>query len=283
MLLTGYGVTTGAWGELPPMLTTVRRILVEYPGIAGAPPARGRLTTSRLADGVVAVLDQAGIDAACIVGVSFGGMVAQEAALRHPDRVRSLVLACTSPGGPDAPITDTARLVTLAGLRPRRSDTPDARLSRLVPLVFSETFRRDATSRLRDEQHRILAALAPRPAARRQLAALVTHDTSRRLGVIRQPTLVLHGGQDKVVPAANAVLLARLIPHATLAVFATAGHAFYLEHPDQVAEQVTAFVRATADTRTSAPAVLAGRDVARHAWTAARRARHVLRTIHTDA
>jgi 3-oxoadipate enol-lactonase len=175
-----------------------------------------------LAADAAGVLDRLSLPAAHVYGVSMGGMIAQELAIRFPDRVRGLVLGATTPGGPRAIRPTLAELRALAG---------DLRRDRGAHL-FSPAFRREHPA----EARRLLAAFArhrpPPQGVVSQLLATVYHDTASRLGQIQAPTLVLHGDQDAMSPLANARVLAERIPDAELAVLPGAGHAYALEQPE---------------------------------------------------
>jgi pimeloyl-ACP methyl ester carboxylesterase len=198
----------------------------------GAGRSRGlRWPTSipELAGDAVRLLDALGIDSAHVYGLSMGGMVAQEVALRFPSRVRALVLGATSHGGPRAvlPSPRVAAALTSRG-------APAAVRAELVGrALFSERFRREHPDVV--AQH--LRNLAAHPAALHgvlgHLAAATYHDTRARLPRISAPTLVLHGGADELTPPRNARLLADRIPDATLALLPGVGHGYLLEAPEE--------------------------------------------------
>jgi len=179
----------------------------------------GGLPTSmpQLAADAAALLDRLGIESAHVHGLSMGGMIAQELALRFPERVRGLILGGTTPGGP------LAARPTLAELRAVRG---------LGSLVFSREFRERHPERVRELLRHFRAHRAPPRSMLTQLWASVYHDTVSRLGDIQAPTLVMHGDADGMTPLANARLLAERIPDAELAVLPGAGHAFLLEQPE---------------------------------------------------
>ena len=196
---------------------------------AGRSPAPWRPTSiPELAGDAVRLLDALGLDAAHVYGLSMGGMIAQEMALRFPDRVRALVLGGTSHGGPRA-VLPSPRVAS--ALLSRRA--PAALRAEVVGrALFTPGFRQREPDRVRD----YLALLGRHRSSARgtlsHLTASTWHDTRARLGQITAPTLVLHGAQDELTPVANARLLADAIPDATLAVVQDAGHAYLLVQPD---------------------------------------------------
>ncbi len=181
-----------------------------------------------LAGDAVRLLDALGIDSAHVYGLSMGGMIAQEVALRFPDRVRALVLAGTTHGGPRAALPSPR----IAAARASRG-TPAALRAELVGrALFTPGFREREPELVR----RYLGLLGQHRSSARgmvsHLTAATYHDTRARLGRITAPTLVLHGAQDELTPPANARLLARAIPGATLELVPDAGHAYLLERPE---------------------------------------------------
>jgi 3-oxoadipate enol-lactonase len=198
----------------------------------------------------LALADQLGWERFLLLGVSFGGMVAQEVAIRAPARVIGLVLACTSSGGAggaSAPLHELAalpppeRLRRLIALADRRAASDPAIHRRLAALL--EPLSTDAAA-----DPRLRAGNA------RQLEARRHHDTHARLGAIAAPTLVAAGHYDELAPLANSQALAAAIPGARLEVF-EGGHGFL--HEDARAWPVVAeflLAQAAASSRsTSSP------------------------------
>jgi 3-oxoadipate enol-lactonase len=179
------------------------------------------------ADDAAALLDAVGWDDCLVVGVSFGGMVAQEVAIRHPGRVRRLVLACTSAGGAGGA---SYPLHTLVDLSP--AERSDVRME-LIDTRWDETWRRanPKMAKLLGERMGLEADDGtPAPGLTNQLAARAGHDTADRLGSIACPTLVCGGRFDGIAPPANSEFLARAIPGARLEMF-DGGHAFFMQDP----------------------------------------------------
>jgi pimeloyl-ACP methyl ester carboxylesterase len=197
---------------------------------AGRSPAPWRITSiPELAGDAVRLMDALGVDSAHVYGLSMGGMVAQEVAIRFPDRVRGLVLGCTSHGGPRAVLPSPRIAAALTS----RGAPAQLRAQLVSEALFSESFRRREPALARH----YLGLLAQHPTSARglvsHLAASTYHDTRARLSRISAPTLVLHGALDALTPVANAHLLAEAIPDATLTVLPDAGHGYLLERPDE--------------------------------------------------
>jgi len=195
-----------------------------------------------MADDALAVLDDLGIRTAHVMGASLGGMVAQELAVRHAERVGRLVLACTTPGWPFAypmPAASVRLIAATRGLRP--ADT----VRRHVENALSA-----ATVQRRPELvDRIIAQQRSGPARDPDAWAAQAAGGARYAGGLRQariraPTLVLHGDADTVVDPRNARLLAGRIPVADLVIFPGLGHLFFWEDPDGFSAAVARFLLA---------------------------------------
>ncbi len=194
-------------------------------GQSGVPP--GPYSMADYADDAAALLDAVGWDDVLVLGVSFGGMVAQELAIRHPDRVRRLVLACTSSGGTGGvsyPLQELAKL------------DPETRTIRQLEVLdtrWDEEWRRThaAQVQLMTERFHLEPPDPDNEASRGpalQLEARSHHDTADRLVQIKCPTLVCGGRFDGVAPPANSEFLAGNIAGARLAMF-EGGHLFLVQ------------------------------------------------------
>lgn len=187
----------------------------------------GPYSMADYADDAAALMADQNWDQACVVGVSFGGMVAQELALRHPTRVRRLVLACTSPGGAGGASYPFHEIEHLQG---------EDRARFLMPI--SDT-RRDAAWQAANAQdyERFVQLAAADPfagepgraeGAHRQLEARARHDTWDRLDRIACPTLIAAGRYDGVALPATQTRMAARIPGAELQWF-EGGHLFMMQ------------------------------------------------------
>jgi pimeloyl-ACP methyl ester carboxylesterase len=156
-------------------------------------------------------------------------LVAKQPVLRHPDRVRSLVLGATHAGGPRAVAPDPDVLQFFAR-RPSMKPEEAARAS--VPFNYGPRCRTEYPERIAEDLRRRLEHPFPEQAYRAQLLAATLHNCHRRLTRIEAPTLVVHGRHDRMIPVANAEVLAESIPGATLHVLDESGHLYPTEEPE---------------------------------------------------
>ena len=182
-----------------------------------------------LAADAAGLLREIGVESAHVCGLSMGGMIAQELAIRFPERVRGLVLGGTTPGGPRAARPTLRELRALGSAA--AGGWRDGERSWLGEWVFSEAFRREQPERARELLRRFGRHRATPQGVWAHWWASVYHDTTSRLPCIQAPTLVMHGEHDAMVPISNARLLAAKIPGAELCIVAGAGHAYMLERP----------------------------------------------------
>jgi pimeloyl-ACP methyl ester carboxylesterase len=225
VLLEGLGGDIPGWRRnIPRLAEELRVIAYDLRGNGRSDPPEGPVTMETFVDDTVGLLDHLDIDSAHVYGQSFGGMVAQEIALAHPERVRSLVLAATHPGRKHA--------VPVEGTVPK--DAPWLAL-------YSPGFAEAHPDHVRED----LRAGTPQDsgAARRQWEAMRDFDSWDRLPGLRVPTLVLHGAEDRTISADNARLLVERIPGARLHLLEGAGHVYHSERPEEADAAVLAFIR----------------------------------------
>ena len=200
-------------------------------GRSGRPPL-DTLTMEQLADDAAALLDHVGVDRATVIGHSYGGFIAQEFALRQPDRLDGLVLIDTTPGqlgegetadnqGPPPP----AELVELMSVPPANDDE----FAAMAPKTFPFYFHRPEQVDFEDHFGGIIFAAG---AMMQSMMALAGWSAVDRLGTITAPTLVLCGRHDVVTSYPQAERIAARIPGAELHIFEDSGHFPWLEEPE---------------------------------------------------
>jgi 3-oxoadipate enol-lactonase len=229
LLVMGLGMNaTGWWRTVPVLAERFRVVAFDNRGVGRSARPPGPYTMSQLADDCVAVLDAAGVERAHVYGLSLGGMIAQELALRHPARVGALVLGATTPGGRAAiPIDEASRAFFV-----RRAAMPaEEAVWASVPYNYGAATREHHGELIaQDIVQRLRFPVESEP-YRAQLAAALGHDAADRLGAIGAPTLVVHGEADRMVPPANARVLAARIPGARLQTWPGAGHLYPTDEP----------------------------------------------------
>ena len=240
LLVMGLGMAATGWWRTIPVLARRFRVLAfdnRGSGRSGCP--RGPYTLAQLVGDALAVLDAAGEARAHVYGISLGGMIAQELALRAPERVRSLVLGATSAGGADHEPPDDE---TTGFLRRRAAMPAEEGVWASIPYLYgTATLARAAGRVAEDVEQRLRFPLDSR-GYQAQLAAAATHDVSARLTAIGAPALVLHGDADRIVPVGNGRRLADGLPKASYRELAGAGHLYTTDAPE-AADAVVTFLR----------------------------------------
>jgi aminoacrylate hydrolase len=240
--IMGFALDQRFWAtQIPAVTATHRFITFDHRGLGRSTRA---LPTSieEMADDTVGLMDHLGIDKAIVFGISMGGAVAQQVALRHPDRVRGLILGVTWA----RPIEFMRRQTLLARDIIEARGTEGLLQAALLWMFTPEFFEMG-----RDVIDRMVAAFfaetgpeATEPAVlTAQLEAIEKHDTLAELGQISCPTLVLGGRRDMMVPAFASQEIARSIPGAELTLFET-GHGCMVEEMEAFNARVAGFLAA---------------------------------------
>ena len=239
LLIMGLGLSGGAWWRTVPVLSRRLRVITfDNRGIGHSRAFSYAYTTEALADDAVSVLDDAGLDRVHVYGFSLGGMVAQQLALRHPERVRSLVLGATTAGGPRA-VRPDAEVMTFFRRRPGMRAEEAAWAS--VPFNYGPRCRAEHVDRIEEDIAQRLAHPFAERAYRAQVFAAGLHNCYGHLASIDVPTLVVHGRHDRIIPVANAHLIAERIPGAHLRILEESGHLYATEEPE-VDDAIAAFL-----------------------------------------
>ena len=210
-------------------------------GDSDAPP--GPYTVAEMASDLEAVLAEAGVDEAHVVGASMGGMIAQRYALDY-DRAASLALLCSSPGGDDAIPTPEETRAYMFDV-PDDADEREAIRYKMTP-ALSAGFADANPDLLSDVVDWRLASDANEDARNAQAAAVAAFDASDELSALDLPVLVCHGTADEVLPVENAHLLYERLPNSELHLFEGGPHLFFVEQADAVTDRLRSFLDARA-------------------------------------
>lgn len=242
LLITGLAAKRQGWRrQLPVFGQRYRTIIFDNRDIGDSDFATTPYHTADQAEDAAALLQALGVTRAHIAGISMGGFIALELALRHPEMVEKLVLTSTSAGGRTHVAPHWLMTMMLVMPRIRRQEPGMAAKS-----VYARIMAPDYCAAHPEEWENIaeLARYRPQPAVayRRQLQACQRHDVAARLGEIAAPTLVIHGTVDPLVPVANGKYLAEHIPGARLILYPDTGHIPIVERAEDYNRDVLAFL-----------------------------------------
>ncbi len=237
LLIMGMSGTLKHWGE--PFLDSLRQdfdtIVYDHRGVGDSSGVSEPFTIAALAADAAALLDALGLETAHVMGISMGGMVAQELALSHPEKLRSLTLGCTYSGGEGSALTreEVMKMLAEAMVSGDRKRAIKAAWQANV----SQGYAADEQAYAAFEEIGLERGVAV-PVVMEQVKAIAGHDTSARLPELDTPTLVIHGTEDEMLPVANGRMIAELIPGARLEIMNGVGHLFFWEEPGRSAQLV---------------------------------------------
>ena len=234
LLLMGFGMRGLVWQpQIRDLERDHRLVYFDNRGLGESDPSPTPVARMcDLADDAIRVLDAAGHATAHVVGVSMGGMAAQELTLRYPQRVRTLALIATHAGGPRAvmPTLKGLRLFIRANTSPKRD-----RLQALQELLYPPEFLATVDPAKLGERIRAqVGQPAPPEALLVQFSAVTRHDTRRCLRRIQVPTLVVKPHHDILIRPRNSDYLAREIPGAELLHLRDGGHGAIFQCADEI-------------------------------------------------
>jgi len=242
-LLLIPGFASGAWSwswQIEEFAKNFQVVTFDPRGISRSKIDDGdSVSITTIADDIVALLDKLETRRAHILGISFGGFVALDFALRYPERTQRLVLASTSFGGPNhvAP-----SMPVLAAFASTDGLNTAERIRKYLTVAFSPEFVKtegatvDRFCELRENN------FVPREVYMQQLQSALSFDVESQLSNIRSETLVITGDRDVVVPTQNSRNLAAAIPNARLEIIHDSGHMAFIEKASEFNRLVTDFL-----------------------------------------
>jgi 3-oxoadipate enol-lactonase len=237
LLIQGMSATHLAWGR--PFLDELERsfevIVFDNRGMGLSGQAELPFTVADLAADTAGLLDALELESAHVVGISMGGMIAQELALAHPERIRTLTIGASYCGGPKGTLMAPEDLQMLGAAY--TSGVPERVFRAMWEINLSPDFRTE-DSRFEAFTEMGSSLPAPQPVVLQQMQACAAHDTYERLAQIDLPTLVIHGDADRLLGYDNGCQIASLIPGARLETLAGVGHMFWWEQPRRSAELI---------------------------------------------
>ena len=234
LMFNGIGANLELGFPLLSELDETGAIIFDVPGVGGSPLPALPYRPSTLARMARRLIDEFGHEQVDVSGVSWGGGLAQQFAYQYPKRCRKLVLAATSAGWVMVPGSPSV----LSKMASFKRYTDRGYMRSIAAEIYGGDFREDDTL-----IHAHADAMRPASSSgyRLQLLAMVGWTSVPWLWSLKQETLVLSGTDDPLIPVANARLLARLIPKATLELVDN-GHLFMVTRPKETADTIEAFL-----------------------------------------
>ena len=247
VLIMGLGADHRSWGpQISAFKHDFTMLTFDSRGIGKSARVTEPYTLRTLADDVIGLMDHVGFGKAHVLGVSLGGMVAQEVAINYPERVRKLVLVSTTPGG-GGPETMHPELLKATGFKdgsmPSAAGVKDVDVKKFIGPLVSLAFNRWRYRLFLVPLARVYMRLGGIGGIAAQFRAVQDHDTRDRLGLIKAPTLVITGAADRVVPPSWSDVLATRIPNARLVKVEGGSHAFHMEMKDRFNREVLDFLK----------------------------------------
>jgi len=245
VFISGLGAGTWAWEpQIPFFSRRYQMISFDNRGAGRSSTPPGPYSIEQMALDSIRLLHSLDIDKTFVVGLSMGGMIAQELALILPHRISGLVLAATHPGGmmrisgsPEV----YERLINNNGL------SQEEIVEKNIPALFSPktvSHRPKIIQAYRERQKDIPEQ--PEHAFAAQQEAIQEFDCSKRLSKIKAPTLVLAGEDDQLIPAENARRMAEHIPDSQVSILPDAGHLIHMEQTQEFNKAIDTFFQARA-------------------------------------
>ncbi len=242
IVINGYGGSAADWDPvfIDSLSGFAELICVDNRGIAGSELGEEELTIEVMAADVAAVMDEHGIERGAVLGWSMGGYIAQALAASRPERVSSMALLATDPGGDVAIRGRADDWATLTD----HSGSPRERADRLLAILFPEAVAEGLGEDVRELVAQAQAGLSMEALAAQERAMDLWHSepAEQRLEAISAGVLCAAGRDDRVIPARNSAILAERLPDAWLARFPGAGHAFMAQYPARLAALIRVFL-----------------------------------------
>ena len=240
VMVMGLGANKDWWG--PPLVDAISKkyktIIFDNRGTGRTDTPETNFSIKTMADDTVGLMDALKIRKAHILGISLGGMAAQELVLNHADRVEKLVL-CSTMCGTSHSVMNPQVVVQLQSAG---GQTPAEFINGVIQLLYPPEFIKANPAIVKETARLMLIAPTRQDMYMRQLGATVTFDTYDRLPMIKTPTLVMHGKKDILIPPENGKIIADRIPGAKLVNFEKTGHALFTVETDAVLKTLFQFL-----------------------------------------
>jgi pimeloyl-ACP methyl ester carboxylesterase len=246
VLIMGYRLSSAAWPArfVEALAKKFTVVAFDNRGTGQSDKPVTGYALANMARDVAALLDEIGIERACVLGYSMGGAIAQEFTRQFPHRVAGLILCATMCGGPRATFADAS---VVRVMRDLDGYSPEQIARRIWEVTYAPGYLKENREQAEDQMRRETALPTPLHAADLQFQAFAEFDGAKALSQIRCPTLVLTGDLDRLIRPENSKMLAQLIPGAKLVVIADGGHRVLWEAVEKCTDLIDGFLSSTSN------------------------------------
>jgi pimeloyl-ACP methyl ester carboxylesterase len=226
--------------QIPALSEHFQVLVFDNRGAGRSDQPEEEYSISLFADDTAALMKSLGLSSAHVLGISMGGYIGQELAIDYPEMVRRLILGCTGPGGSQAVLMSPERLTKFIA---NKGLSPEDILLKDMDIYFSEGFIQERPEKIKEFVEISMRYYQPPESFLRQFAACQKHDTFERLQRIAQPTLIMTGDDDPLVPPGNSRILKEMIPQSLLEFFPAGRHCFFMEFASKFNQRVIDFLK----------------------------------------
>ncbi len=243
LLIMGYGSNCSHWFAIRDSLAKEHRVIIfDNRGTGRSDKPDIPYTAEMMTGDIIGLLDAIGIGATNVFGVSMGGMIAQEFALRYPGRLKSLILGCTSCGGPNA-IKSTAEATAFLFDPERAKLSNEEKAYSTIPWLWNKDFIDNNPEAVKRYVATTTEHPTPPYAYICQGNFIMTFNSYDRLPEIKAPTLAICGAEDRLISPDNSQILASRIPNAELVILENAGHGFITDSAEESSKIILEFLK----------------------------------------
>ena len=241
VMIMGWGGTTEWWdlAMVEELSKQYKVVIFDNRGVGKTDKPDLKYTMKMFVDDTIGLMDELNIQRSHVLGISMGGMIAQELVLNYPERVEKLVLCSTHSG-----MTFFSKLLSKLFLFfvKRRMKDPEKGPELLISLLFTKDFIKENREKIDEIQQGFTDSPTEQGDFERQFHAIKKYNTRKRLQNIDKPTLIMHGKKDALISYKEGLRLVDLIPYAKLALFDNTAHALFTQETERVLTTLTDFL-----------------------------------------
>ena len=247
VMIMGLGGSLEWWGAplIEELSKHYKTVIFDNRGVGKTDKPEITYTIKMFADDTIGLMNALKIERAHVLGISMGGMIAQELVLDYPERVEKLVL-CSTAASMGRILRFLARIMiwVIKG----KMKTPEKTRDMFIPQLFTKEFIKENWDKIEEAKQTIFKSIATYDEFKRQLKATTKFDSRKRLKNIDKPVLIMHGKKDSMITYKASLKIAQLIPYPKLALFDNSAHAIFTQEPEKV---ITTLLEFLAETESS--------------------------------